>query len=51
MKAESNIPYAERAHPNWRLTMPVLFLHGAYHYTCKTTPLSPGRADAPIAPT
>ena len=28
MNAESNIAYAERARPNWRLTMPVLFLHG-----------------------
>jgi pimeloyl-ACP methyl ester carboxylesterase len=30
MNAESNIACAQRARPNWRLTMPVLFLHGAY---------------------
>ena len=36
MNAEANIAYAERARPNWRLTMPVLFLHGAYDYTCET---------------
>jgi pimeloyl-ACP methyl ester carboxylesterase len=36
MNAEANIAYAERARPNWQLTMPVLFLHGAYDYTCET---------------
>ncbi|MGA7197702.1 alpha/beta fold hydrolase, partial [Roseiarcus sp.] len=36
MNAQSNIAYAERARQNWRLTMPVLFLHGAYDYTCET---------------
>jgi pimeloyl-ACP methyl ester carboxylesterase len=36
LNAEANIAYAERARPNWRLTMPVLFLHGAYDYTGET---------------
>jgi pimeloyl-ACP methyl ester carboxylesterase len=36
MNAEANAAYAERARANWRLTMPVLFLHGAYDYTCET---------------
>jgi pimeloyl-ACP methyl ester carboxylesterase len=36
MNAEANIAYAERACSNWRLTMPVLFLHGANDYTCET---------------
>lgn len=36
MNGEANVAYAERARPNWRLTTPVLFLHGAYDYTCET---------------
>jgi pimeloyl-ACP methyl ester carboxylesterase len=36
MNAEANIAYAARAKANWRLTMPVLFLHGAYDYVCET---------------
>jgi pimeloyl-ACP methyl ester carboxylesterase len=36
MNAEANTAYAARAKANWRLTMPVLFLHGAYDYVCET---------------
>jgi len=36
MNAEANVAYAARAKANWRLTMPVLFLHGAYDYVCET---------------
>jgi pimeloyl-ACP methyl ester carboxylesterase len=36
MNAEANIAFAARAKPNWRLAMPVLFLHGAYDYICET---------------
>ncbi len=36
MNAERNAAFAERAHANWRLQMPVLFLHGAYDYVCAT---------------
>jgi pimeloyl-ACP methyl ester carboxylesterase len=36
LNAEANAAYAERAQANWRLPMPVLFLHGAYDYVCET---------------
>jgi pimeloyl-ACP methyl ester carboxylesterase len=36
MNAKANTEYAERAKAGWRLTMPVLFLHGAYDYVCET---------------
>jgi pimeloyl-ACP methyl ester carboxylesterase len=36
MNAEANTAFAAGAKANWRLTMPVLFLHGAYDYVCET---------------
>jgi pimeloyl-ACP methyl ester carboxylesterase len=36
LNGEANAAYAKRARANWRLTMPTLFLHGAYDYTCET---------------
>jgi pimeloyl-ACP methyl ester carboxylesterase len=36
MNGEANIAFAERAKANWRLAMPVLFLHAAYDYVCET---------------
>ena len=33
---EANMAFAQMAKANWRLEMPVLFLHGAYDYTCET---------------
>jgi pimeloyl-ACP methyl ester carboxylesterase len=36
MNDEASVAYAARAKANWRLTMPVLFLHGAYDYVCET---------------
>jgi len=36
MNGDANIAFAERARSNWRLTMPVLFLHAAYDYVCET---------------
>jgi pimeloyl-ACP methyl ester carboxylesterase len=36
MNGRANIAYAERARVNWRLTMPVLFIHAAYDYVCET---------------
>ena len=36
MNAEANTAFAARAKANWRLAMPVLFLHGAYDYVCET---------------
>ena len=36
MNWKANLDYAARAKANWRLTMPVLFLHGAYDYVCET---------------
>ncbi len=36
MNADVNAQFAERAKANWRLTMPVLFMHGAYDYVCET---------------
>ncbi len=37
MNAEANTAFAARAKDNWRLAMPVLFLHGAYDYVCEMT--------------
>jgi pimeloyl-ACP methyl ester carboxylesterase len=36
MNGGANIAYAGRAKANWRLTMPVLFLHAACDYVCET---------------
>jgi pimeloyl-ACP methyl ester carboxylesterase len=36
MNHARNIAYAETAPDRGRLSMPVLFLHGAYDYTCET---------------
>jgi pimeloyl-ACP methyl ester carboxylesterase len=36
MNWKANLAYAARAKAHWRLEMPVLFLHGAYDYTCET---------------
>jgi pimeloyl-ACP methyl ester carboxylesterase len=36
MNAEANMDFAARARANWRLTMPVLFLHGAHDFICAT---------------
>ena len=36
MNDSANAAYAERAKNNWRLTMPVLFVHGAYDYVAQT---------------
>ena len=36
MNWNANLAFAERAKANWRLNMPVLFLHGAYDYVCET---------------
>ena len=36
MNGPANIAYAARAKANWRLPMPVLFLHAAYDYICET---------------
>jgi pimeloyl-ACP methyl ester carboxylesterase len=36
MNGIANAAFAERARANWRLAMPVLFLHGAYDYVCET---------------
>ena len=36
MNWKANLAYAERAQANWRLNMPVLFMHGAYDYVCET---------------
>jgi pimeloyl-ACP methyl ester carboxylesterase len=36
MNANVNAAFAGRAKANWRLTMPVLFMHGAYDYVCET---------------
>jgi len=36
MNWNSNLAYAARAKANWRLNMPVLFLHAAYDYICET---------------
>jgi len=36
MNPDANVAFALKAKANWRLKMPVLFLHGAYDYTCET---------------
>jgi pimeloyl-ACP methyl ester carboxylesterase len=36
MNADANTAFAKNAEANWRLTMPVLFMHGAYDYVCET---------------
>lgn len=36
MNGPANAAYAGRAKANWRLQMPVLFLHGEYDYVCET---------------
>jgi pimeloyl-ACP methyl ester carboxylesterase len=36
MNHPANAAYAERARANWRLNMPVLFLHAEYDYICET---------------
>ena len=36
MNSGRNIAYAAKARDNGRLSMPVLFLHGAFDYTCET---------------
>ena len=36
MNAERNLEYAAKAKDGGRLSLPVLFLHGAYDYTCET---------------
>jgi pimeloyl-ACP methyl ester carboxylesterase len=36
MNHNANMEYARKAHGDGRLSMPVLFLHGAFDYTCET---------------
>ena len=36
MNAAANTAYAAQANKGGKLTLPVLFLHGAYDYTCET---------------
>jgi pimeloyl-ACP methyl ester carboxylesterase len=36
MNWRQNLAYAARANANWRLKMPVLFIHAAYDYVCET---------------
>jgi pimeloyl-ACP methyl ester carboxylesterase len=36
MNWKQNLAYAARAKANWRLKMPVLFIHAAYDYVCET---------------
>jgi pimeloyl-ACP methyl ester carboxylesterase len=36
MNHTSNMAYARKAQADGRISMPVLFLHGAYDYTCET---------------
>ena len=36
MNGEANVAFAARAKANWRLAMPVLFLHAAYDFVCET---------------
>ena len=36
MNANANAAFAKHAETSWRLTMPVLFMHGAYDYVCET---------------
>ncbi len=37
MNSDANMAYQNKSVNGGRLTMPVLFLHGAYDYTCETT--------------
>jgi pimeloyl-ACP methyl ester carboxylesterase len=36
MNADANAAFAKHAETSWRLTTPVLFMHGAYDYVCET---------------
>jgi pimeloyl-ACP methyl ester carboxylesterase len=36
MNWQANLAYAQRAKANWKLNMPVLFMHGANDYVCET---------------
>jgi pimeloyl-ACP methyl ester carboxylesterase len=36
MNGDRNVAYAARARDGGRLSLPVLFLHGEYDYTCET---------------
>jgi pimeloyl-ACP methyl ester carboxylesterase len=36
MNGQGNLDYANRVKQNWRLAMPVLFLHARYDYVCAT---------------
>ena len=36
MNGDANRAFAARSKANWRLAMPVLFLHAAYDYVCET---------------
>lgn len=36
MNADANTAFARRAEVNWRITLPVLFLHAAHDYVCET---------------
>lgn len=36
MNGEANVAYAARAKANWRMAMPVLFLHAGHDYVCET---------------
>jgi pimeloyl-ACP methyl ester carboxylesterase len=36
MNAYANAAFAKRAEASWTLTMPVLFMHGAFDYVCET---------------
>ena len=36
MNSAANTAYAARARDAGKLALPVLFLHGAYHFTCET---------------
>jgi pimeloyl-ACP methyl ester carboxylesterase len=36
MNWQANLVYAQRAKANWKLNMPVLFMHGTYDYVCET---------------
>ncbi len=46
MNHEANQAYAEKSVNDGRLDMPVLFLHGAYDYTCETIDCATCRTDA-----
>jgi pimeloyl-ACP methyl ester carboxylesterase len=36
MNWQTNLDYAKRAEANWRIAVPVLFMHAAYDYICET---------------